>query len=43
VWIDDAEWAAELDAGEEVARGEPVRVVKVIGGVRLQVHPLTLG
>ncbi len=44
VWIDGTEWAAELDAGEDgVAQGEPVRVVKVIGGVRLQVHPLAAG
>jgi membrane protein implicated in regulation of membrane protease activity len=41
VWIDGTEWAAELDGGEdELALGQPVRVTKVIGGVRLQVHPL---
>jgi membrane protein implicated in regulation of membrane protease activity len=43
VWIDGAEWAAELDGAETLADGQPVRVVKVIGGVRLQVHPLDAG
>ena len=45
VWIDGAEWGAELDpaGGEALADGEPVRVVKVIGGIRLQVRPITTG
>jgi membrane protein implicated in regulation of membrane protease activity len=44
VWIDGAEWGAELDGVDEVLpRGVPVRVVKVIGGIRLQVHALTSG
>jgi membrane protein implicated in regulation of membrane protease activity len=44
VWIDGAEWGAELDSGEEVLPdGVPVRVTKVIGGIRLQVHALTTG
>ena len=41
VWIDGAEWGAEIDAGEEdLPEGAPVRVTKVIGGIRLQVHGL---
>lgn len=40
VWIDGAEWAAELDGAETLEDAQPVRVTKVIGGVRLQVHPL---
>jgi len=41
VWIDGAEWAAELDAGEDVLPpGLPVRIARVTGGVRLQVHPI---
>jgi membrane protein implicated in regulation of membrane protease activity len=44
VWIDGAEWGAELDSGEEVVpEGAPVRVTKVIGGIRLQVHALHSG
>jgi membrane protein implicated in regulation of membrane protease activity len=44
VWIDGAEWGAELDGGEEgLPEGAPVRVVRVIGGIRLQVHALTTG
>ena len=42
VWIDGAEWAAELDSGEEDLPIEtPVRVMRVIGAVRLQVRSLT--
>ena len=41
VWIDGAEWGAELDAGGEILpQDHPVRVVKVVGGVTLQVRPL---
>ena len=41
VWIDGAEWGAEIDSGEEdLPEGAPVRVVRVIGGIRLQVHGL---
>jgi membrane protein implicated in regulation of membrane protease activity len=40
VWIDGMEWAAELDGEDVLPTGRPVRVTKVIGGVRLQVHPL---
>jgi membrane protein implicated in regulation of membrane protease activity len=44
VWIDGAEWGAEIDAGEiDLPEGEPVRVVRVIGGIRLQVHALSAG
>jgi len=44
VWIDGAEWGAEIDAGEiDLPPGAPVRVVKVIGGIRLQVHALAAG
>jgi len=41
VWIDGAEWGAEIDAGEEVLPPDtPVRVMGVTGGVRLQVRGL---
>lgn len=41
VWIDGAEWAAELDGAHDVLpRDRPVRVVRVLGEARLQVHPL---
>jgi membrane protein implicated in regulation of membrane protease activity len=41
VWIDGAEWGAEIATGEDdLPEGAPVRVVKVIGGIRLQVHGL---
>jgi membrane protein implicated in regulation of membrane protease activity len=41
VWIDGAEWGAEIATGEEdLPAGAPVRVVRVIGGVRLQVQGL---
>ena len=44
VWIEGAEWGAELDSGEEILPdGAPVRVTKVIGGIRLQVHALSSG
>lgn len=44
VWIDGAEWGAELDdGGETLPEGQPVRVVRVVGGVRLQVRPLGAG
>lgn len=38
VSIDGMEWTAELDGDEIPASGQAVRVTKVIGGVRLQVH-----
>lgn len=40
VWLDGAEWGAELDGEEILPEGAPVRVTKVIGGIRLQVHAL---
>lgn len=41
VWIDEAEWGAELEGADEtLPDGEPVRVTKVMGGIRLQVRPL---
>jgi membrane protein implicated in regulation of membrane protease activity len=41
VWIDGAEWGAEIDAGEDALPAEaPVRVMGVTGGVRLQVRGL---
>ena len=41
VWIDGAEWAADLESGEEdLAIDTPVRVIRVIGAVRLQVCSL---
>ncbi|MEO6339756.1 MAG: NfeD family protein [Caulobacteraceae bacterium] len=42
VWIDGAEWAAELGSGEEdLAPDTPVRVTRVVGAVRLQVCTLS--
>jgi membrane protein implicated in regulation of membrane protease activity len=42
VWIDGAEWGAEIDNGEEVLPPDaPVRVMGVTGGVRLKVRSLT--
>jgi membrane protein implicated in regulation of membrane protease activity len=41
VWIDGAEWGAEIDVGDDVLPPDaPVRVMGVIGGVRLQVRGL---
>ena len=44
VWIDDMEWGAEIDAGEDsLPPDAPVRVMGVTGGVRLQVRGLMAG
>jgi membrane protein implicated in regulation of membrane protease activity len=43
VWIDGAEWGADIEGVEHLPAGSPVRIVRVIGGIRLQVHPLSLG
>jgi membrane protein implicated in regulation of membrane protease activity len=41
VWIDGAEWAAEIDGIEEtLPLGASVRVIRVIGGVKLQIRGL---
>ena len=41
VWIDGAEWAAEIEGIEEtLPLGASVRVVRVIGGVKLQIRGL---
>jgi len=41
VWIDGVEWAAELGGGEDdLAPDTPVRVLRVIGAVKLQVGVL---
>jgi len=41
VWIDGSEWAAEIEGVEETLPvGASVRVVRVIGGVKLQVRGL---
>jgi hypothetical protein len=41
VWIDGAEWGAEIDAGDDMLPPDaPVRVMGVTGGVRLQVRGL---
>lgn len=41
VWIDGSEWAAEIDGVEEtLPLGASVRVIRVIGGVKLQVRGL---
>ena len=40
VWIDGAEWGAELDGEESLPSDTPVRVMGVTGGVRLHVRNL---
>jgi membrane protein implicated in regulation of membrane protease activity len=41
VWIDGSEWAAEIDGVEEtLPPGASVRVIRVVGGVKLQVRGL---
>lgn len=40
VWIDGAEWGAELDGDETIPADAPVRVMGVTGGVRLHVRNL---
>jgi hypothetical protein len=41
VWIEGAEWGADLENGESLGSDTPVRVMRVHGGVRLQVRALT--
>jgi len=41
VWIDDAEWGAELDGEDSLPFDTPVRIMGVTGGVRLHVRNLT--
>jgi len=42
VWIDGAEWGAEIDTGDDALPPDvPVRVMGVTGGVRLQVRGLS--
>ena len=43
VWIDGAEWGAELDGAEFLPSDTPVRVMGVTGGVRLHVRNLITG
>lgn len=40
VWIEGAEWGADLESGEFLHPDTPVRVTRVSGGVRLQVRAL---
>ncbi len=40
VWIDGREWGAELDGQEALPQDVPVRILRVTGGVRLQVRGL---
>lgn len=41
VWIENAEWGAELEVGEDMLPPQtPVRVTRIQGGIRLQVRPL---
>lgn len=40
VWIDGAEWGAELDGEETLPSDTPVRIMGVTGGVRLHVRNL---
>jgi membrane protein implicated in regulation of membrane protease activity len=42
VWIDGAEWSAEIEAGDYgLPADAPVRVLGVAGGIRLKVQALT--
>ena len=41
VWIEGAEWGADLEHGEFLTSDTPVRVTRVNGGVRLQVRALS--
>lgn len=41
VWIEGAEWGADLEHGEFLKSDTPVRVTRVNGGVRLQVRALS--
>ncbi|HTI66986.1 MAG TPA: NfeD family protein [Caulobacteraceae bacterium] len=44
VWIEGAEWGADLDGGDgTLPDGASVRVTKVIGGIKLQVQALQTG
>jgi membrane protein implicated in regulation of membrane protease activity len=44
VWIEGAEWGADLESSEEtLPDGAPVRVIGVTGGIRLRVQPLSTG
>lgn len=43
VWIDGAEWGAELDGEETLPSDTPVRVMGVTGGVRLHVRNVMMG
>jgi membrane protein implicated in regulation of membrane protease activity len=43
VWIDGAEWGAELDGEETLPSDSPVRVMGVTGGVRLHVRNVMMG
>ena len=43
VWIDGAEWGAELDGEESLPSDTPVRIMGVTGGVRLHVRNLMTG
>ena len=40
VWIEGAEWGADLESGDFLHADTPVRVTRVNGGVRLQVRAL---
>ncbi len=40
VWIEGAEWGADLESGDYLHADTPVRVTRVSGGVRLQVRAL---
>jgi membrane protein implicated in regulation of membrane protease activity len=42
VWIDGAEWGAELDGEETLPSNTPVRIMGVTGGVRLHVKNLMI-
>ncbi len=41
VFVDGAEWAAELDEAEALTAGAPVKVTGVVDGARLKVRPGT--
>ena len=41
VWIENAEWAADLEYADELPADHPVRVIGLAGALRLRVSPLT--
>jgi membrane protein implicated in regulation of membrane protease activity len=41
VFVDGKEWAAEVEGGADLAKGDPVEVARVLDGGRLQIRAAT--